>query len=397
VKRGGQAQKVLDVVAAIREGSSETFGTLAIVEPAGVPAPASAPRQEGEAVGGAAASDGAVDLSGPLFEDIVAETLTWGTSRLTNFAENTRIKKAEKVPLTQFESRLLVCYSALKDLVRLYEDSSDMVLKVGSVVQQRACPTPWATGSSPYARGLPVYVWDQRQGKMTSYSLSAWLDGGHYLTTSLLLLGRAAVGKSRVLHMLSQEIAVSGTDPESAAYAFGKAIDPLGILAHSGALRGCSSLSLTDFDLAAARGRNLTSETVKSLFDVVEGGALQECRWRSCTLGAGLPRIFALNGEPASYGSYFSKYEQPGLALAVTQLDEATKGVLERARLLAELNGAVKRLSADDQAALRRVGVAICRESLITDEAAVAAAADVSERAAAAAARRAAYWAKNAA
>jgi hypothetical protein len=401
VKRGGQAQKVLDVVTAVREMSTEFFGTLAIVEAAGVPVSASAtlpPAEEGAE--GAASSDGVVDLTGPLFEDIVAETLTWGTSKLTNFAENTKIKKAEKLPLTQFESRLLVCYPTLKDLVRLFEDSSDMVMKVGGAVQQRACPMPWATGSSSYARELPVYVWDSRQGKMVSFSLSAWLDEGHYLSTSLLLLGRAAVGKSRALHMLSQEIAVSGTDPENACYAFGKAIDPLGILAHSGSLRGCSSLALTDFDLAAARGKCLTSETVKSLFDVPEGGVLQECRWRSCTLAPGLPRLFALNGEPASYGSYFDKFEQHGLALAVTKLEGATDpgiNVLERSRLMSELCKEVKRLSADDQAALRRVGVAICRESLVTAETADAMAADTAARAAAAKARREAYWAKHSA
>jgi hypothetical protein len=110
--------------------------------------------------------------------------------------------------------------------------------------------------------------------------------------------------------------------------------------------------------------------------------------------------MFALNGEPASYGSYFTKYDQPGLALAVTMLDSATDpaaNVLERARLMAELNRDVRKLSADDQAALRRVGVAICRESLVTEETAGALAADVSARAAEAAARRAAYWARNSA
>jgi hypothetical protein len=273
VKRGGQAQKVLEVLRTVFAICRETFGSLDIVEPSGVPTP----RQDASEGGNAASADGAVDLTGPLLEDTVAETLPWGTAKLTNFAENAKIKRAEKVPMTQFESRLLVCLPTLKELFRLHEDSSDMVMKVGGAVQQRACPLPWASGSSQYARELPIYVWDGARGRMESYSLSEWLEKGHYMTTALLLLGRAAVGKSRVLHMLSQEIAVSGTDPDNACYAFGKAIDPLGILAHSGVLRTCTSLALTDFDMAAARGLNLTSETVKSLFDVPEGGALQEC------------------------------------------------------------------------------------------------------------------------
>jgi hypothetical protein len=177
-------------------------------------------------------------------------------------------------------------------------------------------------------------------------------------------------------------------------------MDPLGVLAHRGALRACTSLALTDFDLAAARGKVLTAETVKSLFDISEGGVLQECRWRACTLAPGFPRLFALNGEPASYGGYFAKYDQAGLALAVTQLEQATdprKGVLERAHLMSQLCRDVANLGADDQAALRRVGIAMCRESLIAADTAGVMRDDTAERAREAKALREAYWARNAA
>jgi hypothetical protein len=395
-KGGGQAQKVLDVITAIRESCSETFGTIAIVEPAGVPA---APKREagGEASADGAAADGAVDLTGPLFEDIVAETLTWGTTRLTNFAENTRIKKAEKVPLTQFESRLLVCYSSLKDLVRLYEDSSDMVMRLGSDAQVRACPLPWQSGISEYGRNLSVYIWDNTAGKFDTMSLDTWVEDGVYMSTSLLLLGAAQVGKSRVLHMISQEVTIgAGLD----AYCFGKSLDPLGVLSHGGSLRSCGCLSLTDFDLQAARGRTLSSETIKSLLDVSEGGCLQECRWRSAHLPAGMPRLLAMNGEPASYGSWFAKHEQNGLAIAVGKLEEATRPgvpVFEAAAMMAALRRDIRRLGADDQAALRRVGVAFCRESLVVADTVTTMRAETTERAAAARARRQEYWARHSA
>jgi hypothetical protein len=136
------------------------------------------------------------------------------------------------------------------------------------------------------------------------------------------------------------------------------------------------------------------------LFDIAEGGVLQECRWRACTLAPGFPRLFALNGEPSSYGSYFSKYDQPGLALAVTQLEQATdprKSVIERLHLMTQLCKDIGRLGADDQAALRRVGIAMCRESLIAADTACAMRDDTAERARAAKALREAYRARNSA
>jgi hypothetical protein len=71
--------------------------------------------------------------------------------------------------------------------------------------------------------------------------------------------------------------------------------------------------------------------------------------------------------------------------------------VLERARLLAELQGEIKRLGADDQAKLRRVAVAICRENLIASEVVEAMQKDNKEKAEKASARRAAYWARHSA
>jgi hypothetical protein len=404
VKKGGQAQKVLDVVRAVYATCSEAFGSLDVVVPNGVPN--GAPLPAASSAASAAQPEevrppaGVSELTGPLFEDLLAEVLPWGTMRLTAYAENCKIKRAEKLALSVFESRLLVCLPTIRDLVRVHEDGSDMIVRLGSEAQARACPVPWAVGASPAAKALEVFIWSNTEHRFKVVSLNAWLEDGHYLETSLLLLGAAAVGKSRVLHMLSQELVLSADDSGEGTYVFGKSLDPLGVLAHSGSLRGCACISLTDFDMAAARGRVLSSETVKSLFDVPEGGVLQECRWRACTLPPQMPRMFALNGEPASYGSYFDKYEQHGLAMTVGQLDTATSpgvGVLERARLLAELQGKIKKLCADDQAKLRRVAVAICRENLVAAEVVEAMQRDNQEKAAKGAARRAAYWARHSA
>jgi hypothetical protein len=198
--------------------------------------------------------------------------------------------------------------------------------------------------------------------------------------------------------MVAQEIAIgSGAD----SYCFGKALDPLGVLSHSGALRKCAALALTDFDLSAARGKSLTSETVKRLLDVAEGGTLQDCRWRSCILPPGkLPRLLALNGEPDSYGSWFAKYDQRGLAMTVGRLDGATDPAVAREIREVRMRDLVldaRRLSGDEQAALRRVGLAFCRQSLVAEEAAATMRADTAERAAAARARRAAHWARHSA
>jgi hypothetical protein len=217
------------------------------------------------------------------------------------------------------------------------------------------------------------------------------------MTTSLLLLGAAQVGKSRVLHMISQEATI-GAGLET--YCFGKSLDPLGVLSHGGSLRSCGCLSLTDFDLQAARGKTLSTETIKSLLDVGEGGCLQECRWRSAHLPAGMPRLLAMNGEPASYGSWFAKHDQQGLAVSIGQLEEATRPgmpMLEGIAKMTELNKTIRRLGADDQAALRRVAVAFCRESLVVAETAATMRTETAERAAAARARRQEYWARHSA
>jgi hypothetical protein len=259
--------------------------------------------------------------------------------------------------------------------------------------QKKAAPLAWEAGASEYAKSLPIFCWNNRLQKLEEFTLTEWLDGGRFLTTSLILLGEAATGKSRLLHMLAQEvcIALNGN-----TYIYGKSLDPLGVLSHAGTVRQASVLALTDFELAASRGKSLASESLKGLLDADEGGSLKDTRWRAAQLPGGMARIFALNGSEARYGSWFGRHEQLGLAHMIEKLGEATSPgtpELEKWRLRSDVAKLLKSLSSDEQAVARRVGVAFCRASLINDDAMDALQSGRAERAAACKAARAAYWA----
>jgi hypothetical protein len=332
-----------------------------------------------------------------MYDDILRTVLDWGIACFMSFIENCRIKKAEKCELTVFEARAIVCATSLQQAVRLYEDASDMIYTLESDAQKKATPLPWHVGASNYAKQVPVYCWNGRAGKIDEYPLESWLEDGKYLTTSLLLLGPAAAGKSKCLHMLAQEITIAAGATQ---YCYGKALDPLGVLSHAGQLRSCKALALTDFDFASSRGKSMSSESMKGLFDSLEGGTLKDTRWRAAVLPAGLARLCALNGDEKGYGAWFGKHEQPGLQIMVEKLSEFTDprtNVLEKARLRAEATSMLKRLSADEQATARRVGICFCRESMLTDDALEALHEDTAAEAAQAKKRRAEYWMRRAA
>jgi hypothetical protein len=210
----------------------------------------------------------------------------------------------------------------------------------------------------------------------------------------LILLGEAAAGKSRLLHMLAQEVCIA---LNGSTYIYGKSLDPLGVLSHAGTVRQPSVLALADFELAASRGKCLASESLKGLLDADEGGSLKDTRWRAAQLPGGMARMFALNGSEARYGSWFGRHEQMGLAHMIEKLGEATSPEIpemDKWRLRSEVTKLLKSLSSDEQAVARRVGVAFCRGSLINDDAMDALQSGTAERAAACKAARAAYWAK---
>jgi hypothetical protein len=196
--------------------------------------------------------------------------------------------------------------------------------------------------------------------------------------------------------MLAQEVCIA---LHGSTYVYGKSLDPLGVLSHAGTVRQASVLALTDFELAASRGRSLASESFKGLLDADEGGSLKDTRWRAAQLPGGMARVFALNGAEARYGSWFERHEQAGLALMIEKLGEATSPAtpeMEKWRLKAETTRLLKGLTSDEQAVARRVGVAFCRQSLINEAATEALRSNTEERAAACKAARAAYWATRA-
>jgi hypothetical protein len=402
VKRGNQCDKVCETIEAMKGLAREAFGNLRVARP---PAPSRmAASSEASAASGAASGAASVEqsgddgnLEGPMYDEILSTVLNWGVNRFVSFVENCRIRKAEKRELSVFDQRVLIVQTSLREAVRLYEDASDMVFRMDSDQQKRATPLAWEVGASEYAKGLQIYQWSNREQRVEEYSLAEWLDGGRFLTTSLLLLGEAAAGKSRVAHMLAQEvcIALHGT-----TYIYGKSIDPLGVLSHAGTIRQASVLALVDFELAASRGKSLGSESLKGLLDADEGGSLKDTRWRAAQLPGGMARIFCLNGSESRYGSWFSKHEQAGLAYMIEKLGEATSPgtpELDKWRLKGETVKLLKGLSSDEQAVARRVGIAFCRQSLINEDALEALQSGTAERAAACKAARAAYWASRAA
>jgi hypothetical protein len=118
-------------------------------------------------------------------------------------------------------------------------------------------------------------------------------------------------------------------------------------------MSGC--LCLTDFEFKAARGTNYGAEALKSLLDVVEGGSIQGTRYRPAIFPPSLSRIFGLNGSMNDLGSWFREYGQEGLGRVIQNL-----GDLKKATIM------MLGLSADEQAAARRVSVALCSQMLIT-------------------------------
>jgi len=243
---------------------------------------------------------------------------------------------------------------------------------------------PFDDAATESATTMALYRWDPSTKKFSKSTLRGWLDGPEHLLSALLLLGEGGKGKSKLMHTLAQEVCIAYDKP---SYLYGKNVDALGILSYAGEVRKAAVLMLTDCDLKIARGGNMGSEALKSLLDVTEGGSIQDTRYRPASFPPGLVRILAFNGDAKGYGDFFTKYEQYGIAAAIQALSEedgeekATKVMLN--------------LSSDDQAAARRVSIALCigEEDLIKAETKLALMAATTSKAKEAHARREAYWA----
>jgi hypothetical protein len=97
------------------------------------------------------------------------------------------------------------------------------------------------------------------------------------------------------------------------------------------------------------------------LFDVEEGGALQDTRYRPAQFGPGLGRLFAWNGTGEQMGAFMRDIGQQGIASVVEALLE---NGADSAAVMAQ------RCNADEQAILRRISWCLCRagDVLVAEE-----------------------------
>jgi hypothetical protein len=134
---------------------------------------------------------------------------------------------------------------------------------------------------------------------------------------------------------------------------------------------------------------------MKALVDCVEGGVIKDTRWRPAQLPP-VPRLLALNSDVRSYGDYFRRFEQYGIATmieAVAAISDPTNCQLAKANAVREAVTAMASVSSDDQASARRVAIAIVRRSLLAEETVQALGEESTRVAAEGLARRRAHWA----
>ena len=309
------------------------------------------------------------------YETALATVMGWGTDKFTAFVENAKLKVKRTEPLSDLEATCLTCKATLLENVKLRQDADDIVFHINTEKQRAACPKDLVEGATDYAKRLEIVLWQPERQNFNRMSLEQWLDTEEHLLSSLIILGPGGLGKSKLMHMLAKEICVA-YDKE--VYIFGKALDPLGVLSHCGVVRQCAVLALTDFDLKARKGA-LSAEEIKSLFDVVEGGSVQQTGYRPAMFPPGLCRLFALNGSGADIGLWFEKGGMYGIATTARHLE---KNDLEAA---AEM---VKTLDTDQQAQMRRFALCMPTQSLITGATVVQLREDARAKAASGLARR---------
>ena len=379
-KAGNQSEKLVSTLLAFRARCAKVFTNLSVVTSSG-------------------AGDGEKVFIP--YDDALDAVAAWGVQKFTSFVEDAKYKLHMKQQLTNLEDRCLVSRATLMEVVKLREDAGDYVFYTDSEKHLRACPKAFADGATDYAKKLPLVLWEPREQTFRVFTLEQWLNGEEHLLTTLLLLGEGAAGKSKLMHMLAQELCQAY---ESPCYIFAKAIDPLGMLSHTGEVRKSAVLMLTDFKFRTARKGDLDGEDLKSLLDVVEGGTIADTRYRPAIFPEGLCRIMAMNASAQDSGSWFRKYNQHGIASVCEELSKIADlpGTANKAKGLYGNDPAVKQwmaarktlmeLSADEQAACRRVCIGFVDRTqvLISEDTIRSLRATASAKAAAGLARRAA-------
>jgi hypothetical protein len=220
-------------------------------------------------------------------------------------------------------------------------------------------------------------------GGFVRETVQEYLDGSGHLVSCFMLVGEGGIGKSRLLHAMATEVVV-GSEGKT-MYLFGKSLDALGVLSFSGVVRRAACTVITDADLRVARGAPLSPESFKSLFDVNEGGALQDTRYRPAQFPENQPRLFAFNGSGEVLGAFLRGVGQFGIAdVAEELLCRGTDAAAAKAQAC----------TADEKAILRRMTWCLCREGdvLVKQELKERLAIDTAARAAAAKERRRRFW-----
>ena len=226
-KGGGQSQKVIETIVALRNQCTTFLTNLEV--------------RNAETASGD-------DISYEQALDIVAD---WGVDKLTAFIENTKLKKARDQTISGLEGVCLVCKASLMEEVKLRQDASEFVFYLHSERQSRDCPMRFDDGATDYAKNLKIYVWSPSDKQFEIMTLRDWLEEGH-LDTALLLMGEGGKGKSKLSHMLAQEL-TRGYAKE--LYMLTKAIDPLGILSHTGVFKKAGALIIADADFKTTKGQ----------------------------------------------------------------------------------------------------------------------------------------------
>jgi hypothetical protein len=172
----------------------------------------------------------------------------WSLKEWETFRGNVQIKLKNKQPISQFELDCSSVWSQLGTWVSHRAEVSGDVYFIGSERLERLCPGSFEEHVTDYGKNLRTYRWSNRLGDVVESTLQAWVDEDDHEKCSLLLLGDAEIGKSKLAMLVAQE--PSGT---SAIARGGAGGPPLGIRTATG--RGRSAAY--GAPEAARRGRRV--------------------------------------------------------------------------------------------------------------------------------------------
>ena len=166
------------------------------------------------------------------------------------------------------------------------------------------------TDVSDAARKLTYDLFDPDTGTCKKINESD-VEARYYRSHSQAICGPAGAGKT-LLH-LAKAVSYARRRGKDRIIWLSGSIEPLAILSHNGELERAGAVVLADFDLQTVRG-SLSSNDIKSLFDVRQGGAIESKRWHSIVFPVRLPRLFSLNGKVEDWLQIFEQIDDHNAA-----------------------------------------------------------------------------------